>query len=290
MKFKLKTILGVIFLMLIYLNLISALSIESLVIRPDEIMPGENVFINMVLKNDGDLDAKNVIVSVDITNFPFKARESPEISFNKIREGRQEVAGFTVTALTNAQSGVYKIPVKITYADEEGKEFEKNSILTISINSPLLLDLRIGDGLILKGEDNELTIRVTNKGLGDAKFLELGLQESPSYDIISSNKIYIGDVDSDDFESADFDIYIKGTAPNSLNLPVILKYRDILNNDYSESILVNIRTYSRQDAAELGLINNDNTLTIVFAVVAVILIYIIYRIIRKKRRKKKIEE
>ena len=143
--------------------------------------------------------------------------------------------------------------------------------------------------MLLKGQESKFSIKVTNKGLSNVKFLEIELQGGLYYTILSQKNVYIGDINSDDFDTAEFNVFFKENAPSSTNLPVIVRYKDGLNNEYEENFNLQATTYTTKQATELGLIAKSNTTTYIAAGIVIVVIYFIYRKI-KKRRKMRIAE
>ena len=81
-------------------------------------------------------------------------------------------------------------------------------------------------------KEGKITISIANSGITDVKFLELFILPSDDYQLIStSDYFYIGDIDSDDTESEEINVYINKDV-NKLNLPVRLKYSDANNKDF----------------------------------------------------------
>ena len=163
----------------------------------------------------------------------------------------------------------------------------KQGLVTLTINSEPIISVERNDGLILKGRKNEIQLSIINKGLSDVKFLDIEITEISGITVLSQKSIYIGDLDSDDFDSAKFEVFIKGSTQKNINLPVKIIYRDITNKEYTENLFVNLRVYSKEEAIELGLLKKSNTLNIVIGVVVLIAGYIAYKKIKKFRRARK---
>jgi len=70
-----------------------------------------------------------------------------------------------------------------------------------------------------------VSIKFVNKGATDARFLNIILKKSDDYETISSDNVYIGDLDSDDYETADFKINVKRLKSSKLNIPVHFEFQ-----------------------------------------------------------------
>jgi len=267
---------------------ISALTITSVITSPVEVAQGENTNVKIELDNDGDFDLEDVSVSLDLTNVPFAPySSSSEVSFDELREGKSKTADFRLVALNTATAGIYKIPVHISYTDtNDDLRKTKDSLISVTVNSEPILGINIGENLLLKNSNNQLTIQVVNKGLSDIKFLEINLKPSAYYDILSQNSVYIGDIDSDDFDSADFQIFFKSNSPDTIYVPVTINYKDPTNKQYTEDFSVPVNVYTKDKAIELGLLQGSNTYLYIGIVIALIIIYFIYRYFRRQSKRK----
>jgi len=278
-------------LFLIFLTTVSALTVDSVRIDPSEVSPGDVADIDIDLENNLEEDVTDVSISLDLSDptLPFAPYQSSnEVSVDKIRDDRNKIVKFTIITLNDAESGIYKIPVKISYSDQEGDvQPDKTSLISVTVNSDPILGISLEDGLLLKGRENEIAVKVVNKGLSDIKFLEIELEKGSFYTILSKESIYIGDIDSDDFDSAEFRVYFKENIPSKVSIPVTVKYRDAFNNEHVEEIELERKIYSEDQAIKLGLIQKNNTRTYVIVVIVLIVAYVVYRKLKKRRRKNK---
>jgi hypothetical protein len=128
-----------------------------------------------------------------------------------------------------------------------------------------------------------------NSGLADVKFVYIIAKDVEGIKFLSEKEQYLGDIDSDDFDNAEYQIYIDSEASESISLPIILKFKDPTNKEFEEEKNVIIKIYSLQEAQKLGLVAKPNYIPYVIGV-GVVVIYIIYRILKKRKLKKKKRE
>lgn len=277
-------ILGV--FLLSVLSLTSALVIDSVIMDSEGINSGEVADIEIGLRNNGDEDVEDISVFLDLMDVdlaPFDS--SSEFGIDEIKEGRIKYAKFKIIALDSAKPGTYKIPVRIDYKEED-EDKTKDSLISVKVNSEPVLGVVAEENLLLKGKDNKVSIRIINKGLGDVRFLEVEVG-SGKFSLLSSKNVYIGDVDSDDFDEVDFNVFFKSSVSNRVGFPVTLKYQDVFNNKYEENFDVSLKVYSRERAVELGLIEKSYVGQIITWVVVLIVLWFVYRWWRKRRKNKK---
>ncbi len=271
-------------IMLSIISLASAIRIDSVSMNPESIAPGESSNIDILVKNNGANEITDITISLDFTNLPLAPYNSgSDFSIDQIDSNKLKQTEFEVIALNTAKSGIYKIPVKIEYTEDEIVKV-KQSMISLMVNSEPIIEVNAEDGLLLKGQENKISLKIVNKGLADVKFLEVQTGTSTYYNLISQNKVYIGDVDSNDFQTADFSLFFKDSVPSTINLPVSIVYKDITNKEYTQDVVIPLKVYTTQQAQSLGLVAKSNTIYYVIVIVVLIVIYIIYRLVRRKNK------
>jgi len=282
-------------MILISLSLIQAITIKDVSSSPSEVAPGEVVSVSIEIENIFEYDIQNVNVKLDLSgeNTPFAPyQSSSEKYLEELGYGDEEKFTFKLIVLPETESGIYKIPVEIGYENSEGNKTLKNELIGLIgliVNSKSELKTSLEDLVVLiKGKENEISIKIVNSGLGDAKFVFLTVIDSKGIKFLSEKEQYIGDIDSDDFDSVEYKVYIDADASGTINLPIILKYKDSTNKEYTETSTITLKTYSLKEAQELGLVEKQNyTLYIIIGIL--VISYITYRIVRKRKLKKKRE-
>lgn len=281
---KTKTITTIILgILLLGLANISALTISDVSTSPNQVAPGADIDLIIEIENNLGDKAEDIEISLDLSNVPLAPRESSEKYLDKLKDDDEESFKFSLIAEADAEAGIYKIPVTIKYTIDDEEKTEKTKNFTVSVNINARPDFIISaEGLFLKNQKNELEIQIINIGLSKAKLLEIELQPSGAYEILSSNRVYIGDLDSDDFDVAKFDIFLKGAGV--VSFPLKLRYRDAANKQFSDSEVVSIKVYSQKEAAGLGLIEKSNVRLYFYIALGVVVVWFFWR--RHKKRKK----
>jgi len=276
-------LLTAIFLAQIYL--VSSLTINSVSSNPNEVQPGEKFSLDLKIENNLDDDIENVIVSLDLEKTLYFApyQSSNEVMIDEIGSGDDEKASFDLIVSSDAVSGTYNIPVQITYYNLTTPE---KFLVSVIINAKPKIDVSSEGEVLIKGAKGKISVKIVNSGLGDSKFLSVSLNQISGVQITSSNKVYIGNVDSNDFDTADFNILVNADAPSSINLPVQLTYTDSRNNEITENKIISIKIYTAKEATDLGLIGRNNTFAIIISIAGVLVLFLIYRRIRKRRIKR----
>ncbi|VVB78716.1 Uncharacterised protein [uncultured archaeon] len=286
MKDKTKIVLisivfGIYFILLISLS--SALIITSVSTSPNTIAPGETADVGLAIKNNGENDLTDVSVNLDFTSLPLAPFNSgSDFSVDQLDSDKSKQANFQIIALNDAKSGIYKIPVHIQYTENDMVK-TKQSLISVMVNSPPILDLEAEDGLFLKGQNSKVTLKLINKGLGDIKFLDVAVGNSMAYEVVSQKDVYIGDIDSNDFQTADFNMVFMNIPLNEVSIPVSVTYKDISNKEYSKNYDIPLRIYSLEEAQSLGLQAKSYTIYYILIIVTLILVFTLYKVVRRKK-------
>lgn len=274
-------ILAVILMMLIMLQGASAqIAINSFSSNPSTIAPGKNVEVTINLENVGNDDIEDIVVRLDLSNVPFAPIDSAsEKVIDKLNEDDETSVSFNLIAMPDATSQIYKIPVKVSHGT-----INQESLVSLTVAGQAKLDVVLESSELVKiGDNGKTIIKFVNNGLTDIKFLTVKLLPNNGYELLSADTIYIGQVDVDDFETAEFDMIAKSQNPEMI---FNLNYKDSNNKEFSQSKIVSLKVYSLEQAKQLGLVTTNYWSLIIGLAVVIIIAFLIYR--RYKRRKLKL--
>lgn len=271
--------------------------------EPSRFVPGNEGDLMITLTNLADSYMKDVSVKLDLTldtldkgstisdattyfeNLPFAPVASiSEKRVESLKPGKSTTLTYRLAAYPTAESRIYKVPVTITYYDELENKFTKNDLIGLVVGAEPDLDVIIDESTI-KAEESAgtVTIRFVNKGLSDIKFLNVVLKDQDHYEITSADREYVGNIDSDDFETADFDLYLHNIGgTTSADLPVMITYLDSNNQKYEMEYNLKLNVFPPEIRGE----KQSNPLVSVVVVLLIgAAVWYFWR--RKKKSKKK---
>jgi len=275
----------------------SILSVSSVKTEPSTIAPGEKSNIQIDLKNSADSYLRYITVSLGLyvpittaagtsyTELPFTpVGEGSGKTIYQLAPKEEKTLNFTIVANPDAESKPYKIPLQIGYYDETGKNYSRNEILGVVVGSePELYSIIETENVYSKGVTSELPIKFVNKGTGEIKFLNVKLEQSDNYKIISADTYYIGKIDSDDYDTATFKVNIQKIKNRKVEIPISYSYRDANNNKYSRNETVTLEVHS---AGELGKGGGGSGWAIFFAIIIILVVYWRYKKWAKHKKKR----
>ena len=287
MKKQLNLLIYAIIFVVIAINLISAVSVTGVSSNPTEVVPGKVINVEIRIKNIYTYDVSNLNIKLDLSNVPFAPYQSSSEDYvDELKDDKTENFNFQLIALPSATSGIYKIPIEITYEDADGNISSKSELISLIVNSAPELKISLEEIVLIKGQENRFFVKVINSGLSDVKFVYMSVNNIIGLRFLTEKEQYLGDVNSDDFESAEYNVYIDETASNIATLTVTLKFKDATNKEFTQVENLILKVYSLKEAQELGLIKKQN-IGPYFIIFILIIIYILYRIIKKRNKNKK---
>lgn len=246
------------------------------------IAPGTAADVAVSVKNSADSVMKDVTVKLDLSSstMPFAPLGmTTEQKIRQINAGEEEQVIYTLVATPDAAAGVYKIPIIIKYYDETGQLYNISDVVGVMVGAEPKISVALDSTELTKStKTGKLVLKVINFGTEDIKFARLNIDAGTGFSLLSPAETYIGNVDSDDYETAEFRVT---ASADSFTIPVELSYMDSNNKEYTEQQDVVITLYTPK---ELG-INGSNTWLYFVVLVVIIGAYIGYR--KYKNRKQK---
>ncbi len=257
------------------------LQIVSVTSTPESVTPGENLNLNIKLRNTANSEIKNVILKLDLTNLPFAPESVAEQRIDLINDNEERQINFNLIALSSAEIQVYKVPLLISYSDSYGNEYTRQDLVSINVFEKPEIEISADENSLIIGMLSKISIKVLNKGLGKVNFVGITVLPSQDYEINGLNSEYLGNIESDDYTSIEFNLI---PQKQNINLNLVLEYRDVNNQKYSETKVISVRAYSAQEAQRNGLLPAFPWLVII--IILVVIALIIFFIARRNKKKK----
>ncbi len=259
----------------------AVLDITSITSEPKQIAPGETAEVSVMVKNQADSLLKDIKFKLNFANSALPLapyQSSSERRIAQLNSGYQNSLTFKIMADPDATPGLYKVPLNITYSDEKGNDYSIDDILAITVGDIPKLKAYIKKSSVLqKSTAGKVTLEIANAGSSDVKFLELFLLPSDDYQLVSTTDYYyLGDVDSDDTESEEIDIYVNKKV-KTLHIPVRLKYTDANNKPFQQQFDLEMNLYSSSQLKKFGVLETSNSLAYLLFIILIVAGIILYR-------------
>ena len=295
----------------------SVLSVEEVEVEGGKIPPSKTRNVTLKLKNRADTYLRNIDISLGLrpvssetaemeaqaemlgTQDYQAAEEIPLITvgettekrIGKIAPGEMKEVSFSVRAESDADEEAYKVPVEMRYEDEMGNTWQKMEFTGITVGGEPVIEAGIADidGYPVSDTSKEISLRLVNRGLSEAKFLQVELLPHESYQVVGKPDVYIGHMQPDDFDSPSFTVYME-PGHEKVEIPVELNYRDSEGNEVTEEQTVSFRTYTSGEINDLRVGQSGNALYYIIIFLVIVGAVYLYRRRKKKKKEKLLEE
>lgn len=255
---------------------------------PDPVRQGDVVEARFKIENDGSETSDNVEVEI-LPKYPFTLYSGDAIrQLGKLRAGQTGsdaiIVDYKLKVDSLAEEGDNEIELQLKIGDVVYSYTNNEFLIDIeSYTKPNLKTYIKENTIFAANTKGTVTVEVANVDITDVKFLQLTLLPNKDYNLLSSNNyVYLGDVDSDDTESEDFEIYVSNPKDGKIEIPIKLEYQDSNENKFSEERTLSFNVYPSKELSKYGLIKKNYTKYIILIIVIGIILWYIKK--RKKRR------
>jgi len=222
----------------------ATLSIQK-IYKEDQLKPGNTYNVTLELKNEAGSYLTDVSVRLNLSgnDLPFAPVSSSEQRAYIINAEEIKNITFPLIVLSNAESGIYKIPVSISYQDSIGTKYTLSDIISLKVGDTPKVEAFLEQNNVYKGTGGKASIKLVNRGLIELKFMKVEIYGSNEFKLTSPNQVYIGNLDPDDTESLELEIIPKTST--SFTMKLKLDYLDANNKPYVEDREVTISPLSK---------------------------------------------
>lgn len=281
-----KKLFPIFFMILLLAAFVNAeISVTMLNQDPDPVSAGEVVKVKFRVENTWKkITDDDVIISV-IEDTPFTIYDSQkEKNLGKLdsftARVNAPVIDFRLRVDENAKDGENELKIKVKIGEIEFISEEKYFIEVE--NKEINLKTFIRDSTIVTANNKgTVAIGIANAGGTNIKFLGMTLLPSDDYRLLSkSSYSYIGNLDPDDTESEDIEIFVPDKI-EEVNIPIRLNYEiNEVRHEQEETLVLNLLT--TKEAKKIGLIESNKTLITIFVILLIVLAVILWRKFRKR--------
>ncbi|MBI3033029.1 hypothetical protein HYY69_06150 [Candidatus Woesearchaeota archaeon] len=255
----------------------SLLNIKNIRTEPERLKPGSSGKLYLTLANEGKSNLQDLFLRLTLDNTHFSTIGSTdEQLINSLDAGMEQEMMYTILVSAHADAKEYKIPLVLDYSDQSGKKSTKQNTITIVLDSTPDYILTLEDtSVFTKRQKGKVVFSLSNTGSSNINFATISLEETNDYKVISKSSEYLGNLESDDFETAEFTIYTDDVK-NEIPLKVVFTYKDNYNQAYTEKFTIPLKIYSPYTAKKLGLVASKSSIGLFVVILIVIAVGIYY--------------
>lgn len=215
---------------------------------PSDVGSGTTREMNVTLENTANAYFRNIELGLNPgQQTPVVVSGTSSQRVSSIAPDQQKTLSYTLNVDESAENGVYSIPMDLSYENEAGATLTRSASTGIVIGGRPNIDVGItNDGAVNAGSTGEINFRFVNRGEGTAKFVQTEVQEGDGYTIRSGQSVYLGDMSSDDYQTASTEIYANDSV-DSVTVPVKVTYQENgQEQTFTEEVEVNVLTESER--------------------------------------------
>jgi len=174
--------------------------------------PGSSNEIVLKFRNEGTGTARNLYVDVDtamehVTNVFSIVGSGTRFSLGSLSPGDEADIKFTLLVDAQAQTGVYNIPLKIT-----GMNYSASDYIGVGVAGITDFELSYQES------GSSFLLSVSNVGVNPAKAVSVEVPPQNSFSVTGSNTQVIGNLNSGDYTSANFQVSQKGSSAMNIKI------------------------------------------------------------------------
>jgi len=209
------------------------LEVNKVVYDEEVIQPGDNVNMNIELKNVGSGVIKDLSVSIYSADIPFVPVEASNRFLNDLGPGSMKNATFNIIISKDAKTVAYSIPVTLTYYDEFNSLHTDTRYIGLKISGvpEFVVSVEKAENMYA-GNSGKLSISISNRGTATAQFLTAKFDSNLD---VTPKEYYVGNLDPDDSSTISLDVDLSRMPAGKYPLNMTLMFKDPYNKDFTEN-------------------------------------------------------
>lgn len=263
------------------------IGIDMFETEPKRIPPGSEAKVKLRIKNFADFIMSDLKIELNISEPFTPLYGTNERRIKSLTPEEYAELEYNLIVDPEADPKPYSVALTITYYDSLGTKYERDDYIGLVIDTKPDYIVNVEESDVMKlNKKGTVTLSVSNVGTSDIRYLALEIMKSEDYEVLFSNKAYIGNLEPDDYETEDFTLFIKRNCwfmcPKAIPLKLLLKYKDNYNQEHEDEKTIDLRVYSGREISKFSLAEKKNHTLIIFLILMV-LIYIVYKQYRKEK-------
>lgn len=257
----------------------ASVEVQSVQLEPKTFSPGAVGKLTLTLKNLANIKIASGNVRLDLTLVDMAPiGGTNQEQFVGLQPNEERDFTFELAPSPSIAPGVYKVPLIISFKDQKGTQYNMTEFIGIPVGvEPELLVYFDKTTVASNTKTGSVTVKFVNKGLSQIKFLDMQVLQNDDVKVTSeTDRIYVGNINEDDYQTADISLKI---TKDAVTVPVRVTYRDALNREYEKTINLPLKTINQQSNTN----TNWSTIFLVIIIVGIIG-YFVYKRFKKPKR------
>ncbi len=277
--------IGVLFI-LVLTQLVAAQTLQIGLVNqdPDPVTAGDVVEVKFKIENLWETTKYPVEVEI-LPEYPFEVYAGPASKNIGVVTGTQfggdaEIVGFKLKVDGKAVEGDHEIKLKIKVGETEWT-YKETFFIDIKSEQLRFRAYISSSDITTPGAKGRFSVEFANAGGYDIDYLEMELLPSQDYKLLStSSYTYIGQLQSDDTESEEFQIYVPENV-EIVHIPIKVNY-EVNDQVYEEEQNLQLELLTKEEAKKIGLIKESYAPYIWGGIILGIIFFFILRRFKKR--------
>jgi hypothetical protein len=252
------------------------IAVASSLLTPEKLVQGNPGKLAITLKNYAGSAMTNIRAELQTLGSHISPIGSTNIKvIDRLDGGQSAKIEYSLIPDFDADSKVYPLTFVFTYTDTLGNSLRRNETIGIPVFSKPSYDLNIEESKVYTaGSTGQVVVSISDTGASGINYLVIELLDAEGYKVVSSPRVYVGNLKSDDFETASFDIHALPSANGNTNLALKLTYKDDYNQEYVQQTTLPLKIYTRKEAEQYGLVAPVNFVAMIIPGILQILLLV----------------
>ncbi len=232
---------------------------------PDLFKKGTTQDVSIEVLNTGAEEARSLVAQL-LVPAGVKILSSPTTFIESLAANAKNTITYSIHVPEEFAGATSDLKLQLRFSDTQNHQYTEEKHVPLRLykaGDPVgeltgeVPRIQIGlekSPLYKAGQKGTVTLNFVNKGTENIKFLTVNVAPTDVLEVLSSDRIYVGKMDSDDFETAEFELKVKAdAAPGKLALPVTVEYQDSSRKSYTLKEDIELTIYGPEDIQRLGL-------------------------------------
>ncbi|MFA5382650.1 MAG: hypothetical protein WC356_05755 [Candidatus Micrarchaeia archaeon] len=216
---------------------------------PADFKSGETKEVQLTIVNNGQNTLEDIELTLEETSV-FVPLSGERVNFDRLEPGEEKTKNIKL-GIKDVSPGYYLTSFDLTYISQAGEKktdsIKKN--LNIQPNIDITIFVESSPSPMIEEGKYVLSLKVSNIGDSEIKSVWFELDNTEDIHLLNvQNKQFIGSLDSDDFSSVQYNIYVSkiNETEKIEEVPIKVFFKDSFNNNQVLEENVSIKIYSKQ--------------------------------------------
>ncbi|MCJ7429427.1 MAG: hypothetical protein MUP66_03465 [Candidatus Nanohaloarchaeota archaeon QJJ-5] len=242
---------------------------------PERVVPGSTHRMNVTLQNNANTHFNSIDTRIDLpSEVPIVVSDTNRKRIQQLDGGDAVTLSYQLLIDEDADRGVYSIPITSEYVNIAGTTFSIQESTGVAIGGMTDIEAALErTDIRTDGTRGSVTVRLVNRGQGQAKFVSVDVpeeDENAGYELLSTNDIYIGNMIPDDYQTAEYEVYVE-EGQESLTVPVDVSYVNAQGQPVERSFDVTVELYEQSALQQYGFVSSGGSMMPLIVVVLVVI-------------------